>query len=68
MVGTLPSYAGGAGSIPGQGAKTPRASWPKSQNIKLKQYCNRFNKDFKNGPHLKKKSKDRVGSEEIQDF
>ena len=26
----------------------------KKQNIKQKQYCNMFNKDFKNGPHQKK--------------
>ena len=26
--------------------------WSKRQNIKQKQYCNKFNKDFiKNGPH-----------------
>ena len=25
----------------------------KKQNIKLKQYCNKLNKDFKNGPHQK---------------
>ena len=50
-VKTSPSNAGGAGSIPGQGAKIPHASGPKNQNIKLKQYCNKFNKDFKNGPH-----------------
>ena len=24
-----------------------------SQNIKQKQYCDKFNKDFKNGPHQK---------------
>ena len=30
-------------------------SWgQKNQNIKQKQYCNKFNKDFKNGPHQKK--------------
>ena len=34
-------------------------SWPKSQNIKLKQY-NKFNKDLKNGPHPKKKKKKRT--------
>ena len=34
-------------SIPGQGVKIPYASWPKKQNIKHKQYCNKFNKDFK---------------------
>ena len=51
VVKTSPSNAGGAGSIPGWGAKIPHASWPKNQNIKQKQYCNKFNKDFKNGPH-----------------
>ena len=41
--------AEGAGSIPGQGIKVPHTLWPKKQNIK--QYCNKFNKDFKDGPH-----------------
>ena len=45
--------AGGVGSIPGRGAKIPCASGPKNQNIKQKQYCNKFNKDFKNGPYQK---------------
>ena len=53
MVKTLPSNAGAAGLIPGQGAKIPRAWGPKNQNIKQKQYCNKFSKDFKNGPHQK---------------
>ena len=53
MVKTSPSNAGGAGSIPGQGAGIPHASQPINQNIKQKQYCNKFNKDFKNGPHQK---------------
>ena len=55
VVNTSPSKAGGADSFPGQGAKIPHASRPKNQNIKQKQYCNKFNKDFKNGPHQKKK-------------
>ena len=44
-----PSSAGGAGSgsIPGQGAKIPHASQTRNQNIKQKQYCNKFNKDLK---------------------
>ena len=54
VVKTSSSNAGGAGLIPGQGAKIPHASRPKNQNIKQKQYCNKFNKDFKNGPHQKK--------------
>ena len=55
MVKNLPSNAGSLGSIPGQRAKTPQASWTKYPNVKQKQYCNKFNKDYKNGPHQKKK-------------
>ena len=51
MVKTSPFSAEGAGLVPGQGAKIPGASQPKNQNIKQKQYCNKFNKDFKNGPY-----------------
>ena len=57
VVKTLPSNAGDAGSISGQGAKIPHASQPKHQNIKQKQYCNKFNKDFKSGLCQKKKKK-----------
>ena len=49
----MPSNAEAAGSIPGQGAKIPHALWSKNQNIKQKQYCNKVNKDFKNGLHQK---------------
>ena len=34
MVKTVPSNAGGASSIPGQGAKTPHASQPKKPKHK----------------------------------
>ena len=44
VVKNPPSNAGGAGLIPGQGAKIPHASGPKNQNIKQKQYCNKFNR------------------------
>ena len=49
VVGTSPSNAERAGSIPGQGNKIPHASWQNKikQNIKQKQYCNKFNKVFK---------------------
>ena len=47
VVKTAPFNAGGAGSIPGHGSNIPHASWPKNQNIKQKQNCNKFNKDFK---------------------
>ena len=46
LVKTSPSDAGGVGSILGQGGKIPRASWPKKQNTKQKQYGNKLNKDF----------------------
>ena len=51
---TSPSNAEGADLIPGWGAKISHASWP-NKLIKQKQYCNKFNKDFKNGLHQKKK-------------
>ena len=53
VVGTSPSSMGGAGLIPGWRARIPRASWPKNQNIKQKRCCDKFNTDFKNGPHQK---------------
>ena len=53
VVKTLPSNAGRVGSIPGQGAKIPHALQPKIQGIEQKQYCNKFNKAFKNGPPQK---------------
>ena len=42
VVKTLPSIAGGACYIPGQGGKIPHALQTKNQNIKQKQYCNKF--------------------------
>ena len=57
MVETSPSNAGDAGSIPGWVAEIPHASQPKSQNIKQKQDCGKFNEDFKSGPHQKTLSK-----------
>ena len=55
VVRILPSNAGGGCLIPGRGAKIPYATQPKHQNIKQTQFCNGFKKDFKNGPHQKKK-------------
>ena len=53
MVKTSPSNAGGAGSIPGQGAKTPHVFQSKTQNIKQKQNCYKFSKTLKI-VHIKK--------------
>ena len=47
VVKTSPSNTGGMGSTPGQSAKILHSSGPKNQNVKLKQYCNELNKDFK---------------------
>ena len=44
----------GMGLIPAPGAKISHASWPK-QDIKQKQYWNKFNKDFCKIVHLLKK-------------
>ena len=38
VVKTLPSSAGGAGLIPGQGARVPHASWPKKKKSHLKKF------------------------------
>ena len=46
MVKASTSSAEGVGSIPGWGAKISYALGPKNQNIKQKQYSNKFNKDF----------------------
>ena len=60
MVKTLPSSAGGTGLILGQGARIPHALPPKCQNIKQRQYCNKFNEDFNNGPHKKNLLKNKI--------
>lgn len=63
LVKTSPANAGGAGSVPGWGANpnstclTAKGKKKKtSQNTKQKQCCNKFNRDFKNGPRQKNKN------------
>ena len=51
VVKVSPFNGGAVGSIPSHRAKIPHALSPKNQNIKQRCYCNKFNKDFKNGPH-----------------
>ena len=51
----LPRRYGFTPPFLGQGAEIPHASGWKNQNIKQKQYCNKFNKDFKS--LFKKQSK-----------
>ena len=53
VVRTSSSNTGVAGSIAGQGPKIPQASRRKKRNVKQKQHCNKFSKDFKNEPHQK---------------
>ena len=50
----LPSKAGGMGLVPGQEAKIPHALGPRNQNIKQKQYCNKYNKNFLKMVHITK--------------
>ena len=57
MVSTLPFNALGVCLIPDWGAKIPHALQLKDHSLKQKQYCNKFNKDFKNDPHQKKSLK-----------
>ena len=57
MVKTSLSNREGVGSIPGPGEDIPRDTRARHPNLKQKQYCNKFNKVFKNGPHQIKKSK-----------
>ena len=59
VVKNPPCNAGDAGSIPGQGTKTPQALQPKIQNIEEKWCCNKFHKALKNGPHQKVSKKKR---------
>ena len=47
VVKNSPSNAEGVGLIPGEGAGIPYASKPKTQSVKEKQCCSKFNKDFK---------------------
>lgn len=42
----LPSTGPPGNSTLGRRAKISCASWPETQNIKQKQYCNKVNKDF----------------------
>ena len=53
VVKTSPSNSWDVGWIPAHGAKIPHDSQPKNQNIKQKQYCNKFDKDSKM-VHIKK--------------
>ena len=46
VVGISPSRAGGTGSLPDWGAEIAHTSRPDNQNIKQRQYCSKFSKDF----------------------
>ena len=45
-----PSSSNAGSLIPGWGAEIPHVSQPRNQNIRQKQYCNKFNKDKKKWP------------------
>ena len=50
VVKTSPSSEEGVGVIPNRRARISHSLSPNNQNIKQKQYSNKFNKDFKNDP------------------
>ena len=54
VVKILHSNAGGAGSIPVRELRSHMTHGQKKQNIKQKQYRNKFNKDFKKKVHITK--------------
>ena len=53
VVKTVLSNAGSAGSIPGQGPRSHMPHSQKTKSMKQKQYCDKFNKDFKKWPTSK---------------
>ena len=56
VVKVSPSNSGGMGSTLGQRAEIPHSSGPlppKTQNVKQKQYYNKFHQNFKNCPSQK---------------
>ena len=55
---SLPN-AGVVDMLPGGGAMIPHVLWSEKQNIKQKQHCNKFSKDFNNGLHQKKSLKNK---------
>ena len=57
MVKTLPFNAGGAAWNTDRGAKISHTLKPENQNIRQKQCCNKFKKDFKKWSTSKKKKK-----------
>ena len=59
FIGTSASNAGNAGLISGWGDKIQHVLWAKNQNIKQKQYFNKFNTDFKI-VHIKKKNPEEI--------
>ena len=59
VVKISPFNAGSLGSIPGQEVKILHAFRMKNQDIRQKQYCNKFNEDFLNGPHFFNQKKDK---------
>ena len=53
LVMTSPANAGGDGSTPSLGTKSLQTLKPKHQNIKQKQYCNKFKKTQKKNLYQK---------------
>ena len=65
VVRNLTSSAGADILIPCQGAKI-HMPCGQNQNLKQKQYCNKFSEDFYNGPRQKKKLKTKCSLKNVQ--
>ena len=53
-VKTSPSSAGAVGSVLVEEIRSHKPCSRRNQSINQKQYCSKFNEDFKNGPHQNK--------------
>ena len=68
-VKTSPPNAGGSSSNPVQGPKILHALGAKRKqqtNMKQKQYCNKFNKVFKNGPHKQQQQPEQIKNKQTK--
>lgn len=59
MVRILPSSARGMDLTPFWGTKDSHALWPKTPKCETEKYCNKLNKEFKNGPYQRKSLKNK---------
>ena len=59
MFRILPSSTRGVDLTSFQGTKVSHALWPKNPKHETEKYCNKRNKEFKNGPYQRKSLKNK---------